>query len=35
MTLDEIVHWFESLTRAAADVSRYYAPEASWTRSTR
>ena len=29
MTLDDIVAWFESLTRATAgDVGRYYAPEA-------
>jgi limonene-1,2-epoxide hydrolase len=29
MTLDVIVHWFETLTRETArDVDRYYAPEA-------
>jgi hypothetical protein len=29
MTLDEIVRWFESLTRdSALDVGRYYAPQA-------
>lgn len=29
MTLDEIVRWFESITReTAGDVDRYYAPEA-------
>ena len=29
MTLDEIVRWFESLTRdTAGNVGRYYAPEA-------
>jgi hypothetical protein len=29
MTLDGIVHWFETLTRdTARDVGRYYAPQA-------